>query len=637
MGKRLSNFIALFLGLLFISYSVYRAAALSITYDEAYSYLFFVNNSYQNIISNGTISFMSANNHVLNTVLVKFLLQYLPLTELTLRIPSLLAHAIFLYFSWMILKKAYNPLLRISLFIFINLNPFLLDFFSISRGYALSLAMMLASLYYLINYFGSPAEKQPGKLLSVVFGSLAILANFSIINYYIGLMAVLLFWEMIRLRKNGKDIKLLINRNNLIAFIISISTLIYGVYMGLRLRTASALYFGGNNNFWKDTVESLVKQCLYGQTSLFKFIPYIMFCAAGIMAICAVLILLSTISKRQVYILPPDLVIVFSLLTLAILSTIIQHKLFGTLYLIERTALLFMVLFLILSSLLSIHLYKLSAKFIILPVSSALLFALQLGFCANFSYFYTWKMNADDKRMMMDIDKERISQSINTEFCLFKPSWDHQPTCEFYKLKFNYYWLKLTDRINITFKEDFVFQPLVNKDAFLKKNYGLIRTYPAADFALFQKKTHNAHEILLEKKVTLDHEANKIYGKPYTGQNHFEEVASGQGGKLLRINTKEWLKKDSVVFNDIDFELLTDANHNDIHLLMAMHSSNNEVYDWNDKSLRLEYIKKDKWSKMNVTVQMPDIKDEGSYMDIWIQNNNNSPIYLSPLSIKVIK
>ena len=76
--------VLLLLGLFFSN--VYRAASQSVTYDEAFTYLAFLSGSPLRVFTEYT-----ANNHVLFSLLAKFSIGFFGLSELTLRLPTVLA------------------------------------------------------------------------------------------------------------------------------------------------------------------------------------------------------------------------------------------------------------------------------------------------------------------------------------------------------------------------------------------------------------------------------------------------------------------------------------------------------------------------------------------------------------------
>jgi len=136
--------------IILFTYGTYRACVVGFTWDESFSYL---NYSRNKIFMLEHLSMMDANNHLLNTWSNIFLIKLFGVNQIVLRLPSLISHILFLFYSYKIVAKLQNSLLIIFGFIIINFNPYVLDFFSLSRGYGLSLGLMVASVYWLFRYF----------------------------------------------------------------------------------------------------------------------------------------------------------------------------------------------------------------------------------------------------------------------------------------------------------------------------------------------------------------------------------------------------------------------------------------------------------------------------------------------------
>src|SRR5665213_1523943 len=133
------------IGILLFAYTISRAFLLSFTRDESFTYLEYVR---KGILVLSHYNTTSANNHLLNTWLMELSSKIFGISEFSLRLPNVLAHTLFLIYSAKLVAKLNSNLLIIGSFLILNLNPFLLDFFSLARGYGLSIALMMASLYY---------------------------------------------------------------------------------------------------------------------------------------------------------------------------------------------------------------------------------------------------------------------------------------------------------------------------------------------------------------------------------------------------------------------------------------------------------------------------------------------------------
>jgi hypothetical protein len=124
---------------------VYRATYQSITYDEACTYLEFVNGSWREAWTTYT-----ANNHVLFTLLAKLSTTLLGVNELTLRLPTLLGAALYLTSAIVLCHRMARS--RGMAFLGVTalvLNPFVLDFLVAARGYGLALGLLLGALVLL--------------------------------------------------------------------------------------------------------------------------------------------------------------------------------------------------------------------------------------------------------------------------------------------------------------------------------------------------------------------------------------------------------------------------------------------------------------------------------------------------------
>ncbi len=122
--------------------NVYRAWAQSITIDEAFTYLSFVEWPFRLILTT-----YSPNHHVLYNLLAKVSVAAFGLSDFTLRIPSLLGgfayFAIALTICRRLFGRGWMMLLGVAL---LTLHPLILDLCSIARGYSIALACYLIAL-----------------------------------------------------------------------------------------------------------------------------------------------------------------------------------------------------------------------------------------------------------------------------------------------------------------------------------------------------------------------------------------------------------------------------------------------------------------------------------------------------------
>jgi hypothetical protein len=185
--KPLTTAICVVLG----AYVAARAMFVPLTYDEAASYLRYISLDLFSVFN-----FEVATNHFLNTLLTKLVSIIAGDSEFVLRIPSLLGYGMYLYFSVRILEWIPNRAFALAGLLLLNLNPYLLDYFALSRGYGLSLGLLMGSLFFLIRFVSrrsgsSGAFGQPSQLsLALAFACGAVLAGFSLLDAYLGILGV---------------------------------------------------------------------------------------------------------------------------------------------------------------------------------------------------------------------------------------------------------------------------------------------------------------------------------------------------------------------------------------------------------------------------------------------------------------
>lgn len=122
--------------------SVYRAATLSISLDEATTYLSFVAPPFRQILST-----YSPNNNVLYSLAAKVTTQVFGASEFSLRLPAILGGLLTLIavigLSRIMFAGEWTRLLFLLL---VGLNPMVFDYMSQARGYSLALGFYLLGL-----------------------------------------------------------------------------------------------------------------------------------------------------------------------------------------------------------------------------------------------------------------------------------------------------------------------------------------------------------------------------------------------------------------------------------------------------------------------------------------------------------
>lgn len=150
-----------------------------ITYDEAQTYLnyVYVDNFY---------NFGIANNHPLNTFLITLSTKISP-SVFFIRLPNLVFGFIYLYLSY---KISLQYKFSFTVFIILTFNIYLIDFFSLARGYGLSASLIMLGIY--IFYYTNNNLNYYFALLFFMLASYSmyytsiILFSFCVVNIFFG-------------------------------------------------------------------------------------------------------------------------------------------------------------------------------------------------------------------------------------------------------------------------------------------------------------------------------------------------------------------------------------------------------------------------------------------------------------------
>ncbi|MGH2373599.1 MAG: ArnT family glycosyltransferase [Gemmatimonadales bacterium] len=416
--------------------SAYRAATLPFNHDEGLSFAIFA-------WEPGWRA--TANHHPLNTALMHWCSILFGNSELSLRLPNVLAHVMYLLCALALVTRMQNPGLRIAGFVLCNLNLFLVEFFIVARGYGLALGFEMLSLYLLVRAYGERQRHLRRDLyLSVAAGSLAVLSNFSFVNYYLPLLLVS-GWLLLTdgsLRR--------VSRSQIPATLVLLSG--SGVFLSyilsklFKLQRTGMLYLGGHDSFVNDTVHSLVRCSLYST----------MYSPAIAKTISTILIgglsLLLLVGLRQLF-LPKDAIVGLLALMLASAAAlpVLEHHLFDALFPVHRAALYYVPLYaLVLVYALDLlrgmrsHWWR-SIVGPIVATATAVTVGWYFGRGLSARSVCAWWEDAHNREVLELIKRDR-AQTLPMRSVKLRASWLMEPSLNFYRVTRKYTWLMRVTR-----------------------------------------------------------------------------------------------------------------------------------------------------------------------------------------------
>lgn len=119
-------------------WAVARACVQTITGDESDTFIFFVNRP------DPFHWFSAANNHVLNSMLMRLFTKVFGLSHLTVRLPALLGATLYISAAYTLVRLLSRDYwLRWASFVCLVYNPFVFDFFVAARGYGMAAGLLL--------------------------------------------------------------------------------------------------------------------------------------------------------------------------------------------------------------------------------------------------------------------------------------------------------------------------------------------------------------------------------------------------------------------------------------------------------------------------------------------------------------
>lgn len=227
--------IYLVLTLAIFAYLAIRSVTVGIVNDEALSFLNYMRTG--NIFPFTTNHHLSANNHILNSLLGWLSYKLFGIDEWVIRLPNLLSFALYSWAIYHIGLSLKSNITRWLFWTFLFGGHYLLEFFAYSRGYGISLAFLSASILFLIR-----ASKDNSKVFPQLFYSLLMLVIGTLAN--LNLMLSLLIWAALALPFFIKTFKW--KWFLLIGTTLSASLLFF-ILWSFELREHGELYFGQGN------------------------------------------------------------------------------------------------------------------------------------------------------------------------------------------------------------------------------------------------------------------------------------------------------------------------------------------------------------------------------------------------------
>lgn len=412
--NRILFLIILLLGL----YVIFRGITLSFTHDESLSF---------SIIQGNTSLKQTANHHALNTMLMDVCFKLFGSQEWALRLPNIIAFFIYSLAAFLVANLISDKTIKVFTFVVLLFNPFLLDFFSLARGYGISNSCILLAFYFFLRH---NVRDQKLSILNIDFflcmlcATASMFSVLSSINIYIALLGIFVIRYLFFFLKNRPSW----NRGILLScviFILALLPLYFGVETLFVLKENNQLYYGS------DSLISSINILIYA--SMYHDFPPEWVTISLRYAILAVFLIsfvfLVFYKKRS------DSIILISCLNiLVVIGFFIEHYFFDAMYPQNRTALMFIPMIACQAMFLfnEIHAAKLKwANVVIKTISvfAIILLSYNLLVYLNLKKTLLWSYDENTKEAARLIDYH--SKGLNRK-AVISNNWLFEPTLNFY-------------------------------------------------------------------------------------------------------------------------------------------------------------------------------------------------------------
>lgn len=375
---------------------VARSQLVAFTFDEVGAPVFAESFDWNRITESAAV-------HLLNALFTSWIKRAGFDSELAMRLPNTLSFVAYLVAAIDLGRGLKRPLALLQ-FVLLTLNPFLLDFFSLARGYGLGLAAMLPSIALAVRYLKT--DRMSWCIASLLSGMLSVVANYAMLNFFIPLLLVLLMITGHNGRQRGIRATLVrgsIPASLALAFFAALLPVL------LDLKEGGHFYFGGRWDLYSDTIASLGRCFGYHsrQSSAASMVFQVVFAWAILWS------LWRTWTAVRARALAPASVMA-GVLVLSLLSALSQFVLMGTPYPVERTALLYCPLV----ALCAAHgLAECSWRWTRVPaLLTGSAFVLHFATTVNFDSTYSWRFDSGS-REVVDLVRERYPGRVRLGIC----------------------------------------------------------------------------------------------------------------------------------------------------------------------------------------------------------------------------
>lgn len=444
------------LSIILISFAAFKSYNTSFTHDESLSYNNYVFTSFMDIVSYAD---PYTNNHILNTLMMKWSQAIFGDGELALRLHSVLALAGYLFFCYQLLKELAGKLL-FSGFLLLVANPYLLDYFSLARGYGISICFMTGSVWFATRWLKRKTLTDLAAFNFMAF--LAVFSNFSLVTFYLCALAAINLVQLLQSRHTSsttaKGSKTLFIQSSVVNLLFLTGATL-AVWEPIRkIMKLHMLDFGGKLGLIPDTFGTLISASFYF-IKVPSFIIIAISWLAALATVVTVFLWIRNLVVRKGIALSDNFyafVFINCTLMFILLFTIAQHYILGNDYLMRRFALFLYPLF-ILNVLYAFNVLNTNhdrVAYRLVPGVLSTLFLLNFLYNVTPSDYIDWDSEADTHKAITQLTAYHNTHD-NGKKVRVGVLWTLEPVVNFYRKTRKLDWLEKADRDDLKKTDDY--------------------------------------------------------------------------------------------------------------------------------------------------------------------------------------
>jgi len=489
------NTLTILLIFIVFGYTCIRAYLLSMTHDEAITYLNHASGTFFEILTYARP--IMSNNHLLNTILIKIFSSLFGPSEFIIRTPALIGHGLYLVGGYKILNLFLQGRFLLLGTCLLICHPLMLDLFSCARGFSLGMGFLIVGLYYFFKGIKGAELVQQMKdyVLASIMLALSTLSHLAFLNVFLSVMTVFVLSELITLfrkRPSMNSVSREYAYDKIVFTVVPSSLLLLMIYtypVVKMMRAGSEFTYGGTNGFWQDTITSLIGVTLYKPFSNPSIVLFAKLLIIGILFFSFLISLYDWLIRREFKLVTEYLVWLVLTLLICSFSVISQHFIFGINYPIDRYAIYLIPIFFLLILVCWQDIRFIRSKLIRIPINSVfyLLIAVLLINSINrinFTHFYQWKYDASTKDAIEHIIQMNKEKKLEDNSVGLGIDWIFEPSVNFYITKNRMRWMKKVDRDGPEREFDYYYITSNYKGVLEKYNLRIMRRYDLSDTCL---------------------------------------------------------------------------------------------------------------------------------------------------------